>query len=75
MMVSYELAHSHLERAAELRPDDPQVWLDLATLDGKSLQLDRSWAAQRRAKELAGGREIRRAELGFWVVDGESIYP
>ena len=45
MMVSYELAHSHLERAAELRPDDPQVWLDLATLYGKSLQLDRSWAA------------------------------
>lgn len=75
MMVSYDVARPQLERAAELRPDDPQVWLDLATLYEKSLELDSSWAAQRRAKELAGGREIRRGEQGFWVLDGTSIYP
>jgi len=75
LAMSYRDALPHLERAAELTPGDPQVWLDLATLHEKSLVLDRSWAARRRAEELADGREIRRQEMGFWVVDGTSIYP
>ena len=75
LAMAYRDALPHLERAAELTPEDPQVWLDLASLHEKNLQLDRSWAAQRRAKELAGGREIRQQEMGFWVIGETSIYP
>ena len=32
LMTDYERALPHLERAAALAPDDPQVWLDLQTL-------------------------------------------
>lgn len=75
MMVSYDRAEPQLERAAQLRPDDAQVWLDLASLYEKRQQLDRAWAAQHRAKELAGDRQITRAEMGFYTLDGSSIYP
>ena len=73
--MAYNDSLPQLERAAELRPDDPQIWLDLASLHEKTLQLDRSWAAKRRAEELADGREIRREEAGFWVIGDTSIYP
>jgi tetratricopeptide (TPR) repeat protein len=75
LAMSFTDAFSHLERAAELTPDDPQVWLDLATLYEKKQVLNRSWEAQERAKELAGGRKIERDAMGFWIVEGVSIYP
>jgi tetratricopeptide (TPR) repeat protein len=75
LSMEYRDALPHLERAAALRPDDPQVWLDLATVYQKMLVLDLSWEARRRADTLAEGREIRQGEMGFWVVDGNSIFP
>ncbi len=76
LAMDYSEALPHLERAAELQPSDPQVWLDLATLYEKALVLDRSWEAHRRAKELVGDGAIYQDEIsGFWVVDGTSIYP
>jgi tetratricopeptide (TPR) repeat protein len=66
----------HLERAAELAPDDPQVWLDLATTYGLTGQLRQSWDARSQAKALAGGRAINQDKItGFWVLEGESIQP
>jgi tetratricopeptide (TPR) repeat protein len=75
--MSYTDARTQLERAAELSPDDPQVWLDLATLYEKDLVLDRSWEARRRAEELLGdGQQVyQEGKGGFWVVEGTSIYP
>ncbi len=76
LAMSYSEALPHLERAAELNPYDPQVWLDLATYYEKKLIHERSWEALRRAEELAGGRGFSREERsGFWVIEGESIYP
>jgi Flp pilus assembly protein TadD len=75
LAMSFTDASAHLERAAELTPDDPQVWLDLATLYEKKQVLNRSWEAQERAKELADGRKIERDAMGFWIVEGVSIYP
>jgi hypothetical protein len=75
LSMSYNDALVHLERAAELNPDDPQVWLDLLTVHEKSLDLDLAWEARRRAETLAEGREIRQAEMGFWVLGDQSIYP
>ncbi len=76
LAMEYSEALPHLERAASLRPDDPQVWLDLATLYEKALILDRSWEAHRRAEELVGDGPIYQDELsGFWLVEGTSIHP
>ena len=76
LAMSYSEALPHLERAAELNPYDPQVWLDLATYYEKKLIYERSWEALRRAEELAGGLGFTRDERsGFWVIEGESIYP
>jgi hypothetical protein len=76
LAMDYENAVTHLKRAAELSPDDPQIWLDLATVYEKANVMDRTWASRRRAEELAAGREIRQDPVsGFWVVDGNHIYP
>jgi predicted Zn-dependent protease len=75
LSMSYGDAREHLERAAQLNPDDPQVWLDLATLYQKMQALDRSWEARGRAEALAEGREIYQHEMGFWVLEGTRIYP
>jgi predicted Zn-dependent protease len=75
LSMSYRDAREQLERAAQLNPDDPQVWLDLATLYQKTQALDRSWEARGRAEALAGDREIYQQEMGFWVLEGNRIYP
>jgi hypothetical protein len=75
LAMDYQAALPHLERAAEINSSDPQVWLDLATLYEKTLRLERSWEARRRAEALAGGETIRQGEMGFWVVEGNSILP
>jgi tetratricopeptide (TPR) repeat protein len=76
LAMEYSEARPHLERAAALNPDDPQVWLDLATLYEKGHVMDRAWAAHRRAEELVGDGEIYQEEAsGFWVVEGTEIYP
>jgi tetratricopeptide (TPR) repeat protein len=76
LAMEYTQALPHLERAAALQPDDPQVWLDLATLYEKARILDRAWEAHRRAEELAGEADIYQDETtGFWIVPGTSIFP
>jgi len=76
LAMAYGEARPHLERAAALNPDDPQVWLDLATLYEKTQVMDRAWAAHRRAEELVGDGEIYQEEAsGFWVAEGTRIYP
>ena len=58
LMTDYERALPHLERAAALAPDDPQVWLDLQTLYERSQRLDGAFEARARAEALAQGRPI-----------------
>jgi tetratricopeptide (TPR) repeat protein len=54
LMTDYAQALPHLERAAQLAPEDPQVWLDLASLYERSQRLDASFEARARAEALAG---------------------
>jgi tetratricopeptide (TPR) repeat protein len=75
MMTNYPKAQPHLERAAELRPDSPRVWLDLYSYYQRTLQLERALKARERAEELAGGRAIEQDETGLWRLEGDSIYP
>jgi len=76
LTADYGGALPHLERAAELAPDDPQVWLDLATTYGLTGHLRQSWDARSQAQALAGGRAINQDTItGFWVLEGESIQP
>jgi tetratricopeptide (TPR) repeat protein len=75
LMTDYGRARPHLERAAELAPDDPQVWLDLQTLYERSLVLELADAARERARALAGGREIRQNQMGYYEIEGEAAVP
>ena len=75
MMTDYESAGPQLERAAELKPDSPRVWLDLYSYYQRSMQLERGFHARARAEELAGGREIVQDETGLWRLEDDSIYP
>jgi tetratricopeptide (TPR) repeat protein len=74
-MTDYARARPHLERAAELAPDDPEVWLDLLTLYERTQQLDLAWAARERVRQLAPGQEIQQLETGEYVFEGSAAFP
>ena len=75
LATDYARALPHLERAAELAPDDPQVWLDLQTLYERSLRLELAIEARERAEALAGGREIRQDPMGYYEIEGAPSFP
>ena len=75
LATDYDAARPHLERAAALAPEDPQVWLDLQSFYERALLLDLSWEARARAESLAGGRAITQDELGLYQVEGSSWLP
>jgi Flp pilus assembly protein TadD len=75
MMTNYAEAGPHLTRAAELRPEDPRVWLDLLSYYERSLQIELAIEARQRATELAGSRAIEQDQSGLWKLDGDSIFP
>ncbi|MFQ5416176.1 MAG: tetratricopeptide repeat protein [Myxococcota bacterium] len=75
MMNDLPAAGRHLERAAELNPDSPRVWLDLYSHYQRSMQLERAFHAHARAQELAGGQGIVQDATGLWRLEGDSIYP
>jgi len=75
LMTDYQRALPHLERAAALAPNDPQVWLDLATFYERAQRLEASFDARARAEKLAGGRAIGRDASDFWTVEGSEAIP
>lgn len=75
LMTDFENAYPQLARAAELAPDDPQVWLDLETLYEKSVLLERAHDARARAEKLAAGAKITRDENGFYFLEGQRLFP
>ena len=75
LMTDYEQAWTQLERASELEPNSPRVWIDLITFYERNLLFERAGYARRRAEERAHGRAIVRDETGLWRLDGESIFP
>lgn len=75
LATDYERALPHLERAAQLAPDDPQVWLDLQSVYERTLSLDRALEARRRAEQLSGGRTIVRNEMGVYELEGGESFP
>ena len=75
MMTDYEQALPQLERAAELTPDDPRVWVDLLSYYERNVLLERASYARQRARDLAGPRGLVRDETGLWRLEGESVFP
>ncbi len=75
LMTDYEQALPQLERAAELTPDDPRVWVDLLSYYERNVLLERASYARQRARDLAGLRGLVRDETGLWRLEGESVFP
>ncbi len=75
LMTDYDAAVAHLERSAQLKPEDPQVWLDLQTLYERNVLLERAGYARARAEALAPGAKITQDENGFYFLDGGSLFP
>ena len=73
LMTDYKAAQSHLERAAQLKPEDPQVWLDLVNVYERSILLERAAYARQKAERLAGGQRIVRDANSFWVLEGKTF--
>jgi tetratricopeptide (TPR) repeat protein len=72
-MTDYAKAGPHLDRAAQLKPSDAQVWLDLANYYERSMLLERAMYAQERAEKLAGGVPIVRDENGLMALQGKTF--
>ncbi|MBW2716863.1 MAG: tetratricopeptide repeat protein, partial [Deltaproteobacteria bacterium] len=75
LMTDYEKAKTHLERASELAPDSPRVWIDLVTFYERNLLFERAGYARERAEKLTGGQEIVRDETGLWRLESDPIFP
>jgi Flp pilus assembly protein TadD len=75
LMTDYEQAWTQLERASELRPDSPRVWIDLISFYERNLLLERASYARRRAEQLSGSLAIVRDDTGLWRLENESIFP
>ena len=75
LMTTYDKAYPHLKRAAELEPEDPQVWVDLLSLYERDSLIDQAIEARRKIQELAGGRELVQDESGLYVLEGGKIFP
>jgi len=76
LMTANEQALPQLERAAELTPDDPRVWVDLLSYYERNILLERAAYARERAEELAGPRGlIRDGETGLWRLADQSVFP
>jgi predicted Zn-dependent protease len=75
LMTDYEKALPHLERAAQLKPEDPQVWLDLQSIYQKNILLERANYARAKAEALAHGAKITQDENGFYFLEGGSLFP
>jgi tetratricopeptide (TPR) repeat protein len=75
LMGAYEKALPHLQRAAELEPENPQVWVDLLSYYERNTLLERALYARQRAENLAKGRKLERDPSGLWVLEGESLLP
>jgi tetratricopeptide (TPR) repeat protein len=75
LMADYEQAWTQLERAAELEPDSPRVWIDLISFYERNMLFERAASARRRAEELTGGQAIVQDKTGLWRLENESIFP
>jgi len=75
LMTDYDKAYPQLERAAQLKPEDPQVWLDLVTIYEKNVLLERAGYARKKAEALAPGAKIMQDENGFYFLEGGKLFP
>jgi len=75
LMLDYKEALPHLERAAELDPENPRVWVDLLSYYERNTLLERALYARQRAEQLAGGRKLERDPSGLWVLEGDTVLP
>lgn len=75
LMTAYQEAYPHLERAAQLRPEEPRVWLDLLSFYERNQLLERAFYARERAEALVGGQSIVRDETGLWRLEADSVFP
>jgi tetratricopeptide (TPR) repeat protein len=75
LMTVHAKAYPHLARAAELEPDDPQVWVDLLSFYERNGLPGLAVEARQKAEDLAGGRKIEQDATGLYVLEGGKIFP
>ena len=75
MITNYPSAKPHLEQAANLKPDNAQVWLDLYSYYQRTLQLAKAQEAKAKAVAIAGADAIEQDRSGLWRTREGSIHP
>jgi tetratricopeptide (TPR) repeat protein len=65
LMAARTEAYTHLQRAAELDPQNPDRWLALANAEHLRTNPGAAWEAVRRARELDPGLSVERDSSGF----------
>jgi len=75
LMTDYEQAWTQLERASELEPNSPRVWIDLITFYERNLLFERAGYARRRAAQLTDGHAIVRDEPGLGRLANGPLFP
>lgn len=76
LMSAHEQAYPQLERAAQLAPDEPRVWVDLLNFYERTVLLERASYARQRVEELSRGRPlVRDDETGLWTLEGVPVFP
>ena len=75
MSMRYSNALPHLETASQLKPQEPQIWLDLLSYYERTLQVEKAIKARAKAAELAGREAIEQDRSGLWRTRTGSIHP
>lgn len=75
LMTIYDKAYPHLKRAAELEPEDPQVWVDLLSLYERDNLLEHAFQTRQKLLDLMGEEQIVQDETGLYVLPGGKIFP
>lgn len=71
-LTVFDEALRELKAAAELEPNNPDRWIDVANAAYRAVDPGEAWAAERRAREARPGLELQRGPGGLWLHAGDS---
>lgn len=71
-LTAFDEALRHLKAAAELEPNNPDRWVDVANAAYRAIEPGEAWAAERRAREAQPGLRLQRGPGGLWLHAGDS---
>ena len=70
---NFELAAQHLQRALDLAPDDPEIWVSLGDCERQMGRYEKATAALRRALEIAPDRTAPRRLLAITLAEANRL--